>query len=33
MTVRIEWESGEASTEGFPGFADSKKNIGSGGTK
>ena len=25
MTVRIDWESGEASTEGFPGFADSKK--------
>ncbi|HHD1971718.1 TPA: DUF3304 domain-containing protein, partial [Klebsiella pneumoniae] len=25
MTVRVDWESGEASTEGFPGFADSKK--------
>ena len=25
MTVRIDWESGEASTEGFPGFADRKK--------
>lgn len=25
MTVRIDWESGEASTEGFPGFADSEK--------
>ncbi|MEI2606333.1 DUF3304 domain-containing protein [Erwinia aphidicola] len=24
-TVRIDWESGEASTEGFPGFANSKK--------
>ncbi|WP_394517229.1 DUF3304 domain-containing protein [Pantoea sp. SGAir0184] len=25
MTVRVDWESGEASTKGFPGFADSKK--------
>ena len=25
MTVRIDWERGEASTEGFPGFNDSKK--------
>ncbi len=25
MTVRIDWESGEASTEGFPGFADYEK--------
>ncbi len=25
MTVRIDWESGEASTEGFPGFANSRK--------
>ncbi|QIX97563.1 DUF3304 domain-containing protein [Cedecea sp. FDAARGOS_727] len=25
MTVRIDWESGEASTAGFPGFADYEK--------
>ncbi|UZH04038.1 DUF3304 domain-containing protein [Pantoea anthophila] len=25
MTVRVNWETGEASTKGFPGFADSKK--------
>ena len=25
MKVRIDWESGEASTEGFPGFANSQK--------
>ncbi|EMP2053077.1 DUF3304 domain-containing protein [Enterobacter kobei] len=25
MTVRIDWERGEASTEGFPGFADREK--------
>ncbi|WP_241362570.1 DUF3304 domain-containing protein, partial [Klebsiella pneumoniae] len=25
MTVRVDWESGEASTEGFPGFADYEK--------
>ncbi|WP_454877871.1 T6SS immunity phospholipase A1-binding lipoprotein Tli1-KP [Serratia inhibens] len=25
MTARIDWESGESSTEGFPGFADYKK--------
>ncbi|QCR36011.1 DUF3304 domain-containing protein [Nissabacter sp. SGAir0207] len=25
MTVRIDWESGEASTKGFPGFADYEK--------
>ena len=25
MMVRIDWESGEASTEGFPGFADYEK--------
>lgn len=27
MTVRIDWESGEFSTEGFPGFADRKKYL------
>ncbi|WP_345829873.1 DUF3304 domain-containing protein [Pantoea sp. BRR-3P] len=27
MTVKIEWESGEASTKGFPGFADYDKYI------
>jgi hypothetical protein len=25
MTVKVDWETGEASTKGFPGFADSKK--------
>jgi len=25
MTVKVDWESGEASTEGFPGFADREK--------
>ncbi len=25
MAVRVDWESGEASTEGFPGFADYEK--------
>ena len=25
MTVKIEWESGEASTKGFPGFSDREK--------
>ena len=27
MTVRIDWESGEASTEGFPGFANYEKYL------
>jgi len=27
MTVKIDWESGEASTKGFPGFADYERYI------
>ncbi|KHJ68453.1 membrane protein [Pantoea rodasii] len=27
MTVKIDWESGEASTKGFPGFADYEQYI------
>ena len=27
MTVRVDWESGEASMKGFPGFADTKKYL------
>ncbi|MCC8373552.1 hypothetical protein CKY10_12835 [Photorhabdus sp. HUG-39] len=27
MTVRVDWEAGEASTKGFPGFADEEKYL------
>ncbi|SNS91691.1 DUF3304 domain-containing protein [Pseudomonas segetis] len=27
MTVKVDWESGEASTKGFPGFADTAKYL------
>ncbi|AWK42935.1 DUF3304 domain-containing protein [Photorhabdus laumondii subsp. laumondii] len=27
MTVKVDWETGEASTKGFPGFADEEKYL------
>ncbi|WP_036774018.1 DUF3304 domain-containing protein [Photorhabdus australis] len=27
MTVKVDWEAGEASTKGFPGFADEEKYL------